>query len=72
MKKFKIILIIIIFAIAVIIALQNRENVTTRLLLVTITMPHMLLMIVTFAAGFFVGLIVASLLHRKTPKIKKV
>ncbi len=70
MKKFKIILILIIFALAVIIALQNREEVPTKLLLVTITMPHMLLIIVTFAAGIFAGLIVASLLRRKLPKAK--
>ena len=70
MKKFKIILIIIIFALAVIIALQNREEVTTKFLFASIPLPHMLLILVTFAAGFFVGLIVASLLRRKTPKIK--
>ena len=70
MKKFKIILIIVIFVLAVIIALQNRDEVTTKILLFPITMPHMLLIIVTFAVGFFVGLIVASLLRRKPPKTK--
>ncbi|MBN1972061.1 MAG: LapA family protein [Sedimentisphaerales bacterium] len=71
MKKFKIILIIVIFALAVIVALQNRDEVTTKFLFASVTMPNMLLIIVTFAAGFFGGLIAGSLLRKKTPKPKK-
>jgi uncharacterized integral membrane protein len=71
MKKFKIILIIVIFALAIIVALQNRVEVTTKFLFFSITMPNMLLILLTFAVGFFAGMIVVSLLRKKTAKLKK-
>jgi len=71
MKKFKMVLIIVIFTLAVIVALQHREEITTKFLFTSITLPHMLLIIVIFAVGFFGGLITSSLLRRKTPKPAK-
>jgi uncharacterized membrane protein YciS (DUF1049 family) len=71
MKKFKIILITVIITIAIVIAFLNKQEVKTNLIFTTIELPHMLLTTITFAVGFFAGLIVASLLRRKTPKIKK-
>ena len=71
MKKFKIVLIIVILAIAVVVALLNKEEVTTNLIFTSIKLPHMLLILVTFAVGFFGGLITASLLRKKPPKLTK-
>lgn len=71
MKKFKVILIFVIIAIAVIVALQNVEQSDIKILWMTIAMPRMLLILVTFALGFLGGLITASLILRKSSKEKK-
>ena len=71
MKKFKIILIVIILLIAVIVALQNKQPVKTEFLFLSVTMPRMLLILVTFALGFLGGLITASLILRKSDKPKQ-
>ncbi len=71
MKKFKIILIVVILLIAVIVALQNKEEVETKFLFMSVTMPRMLLILVTFALGFLGGLITASLILRKSDKPKQ-
>lgn len=71
MKKFKVILIFVIIAIAVIVALQNVEQSDIKILWMTRTMPRMLLILVTFALGFLGGLITASLILRKSTKEKK-
>jgi len=71
MKKFKVILIVVILSIAVIVALQNKEEVETKFLFMSVTMPRMLLILVTFALGFLGGLITASLILRKSDKTKQ-
>ena len=43
--------------VAVIVAIQNRETVDTRLLFVTVTMPRALLLIVTLLIGAAIGLV---------------
>lgn len=60
MKKTKIIVLVVITLLALIVFLQNTENVKTKLLFTTITMPRVLLLMLTFMAGFIVGLITAS------------
>lgn len=71
MKKIKIVLITAVCTIAIVIVILNKQEVKTNLIFTTIELPHALLTVITFAAGFFVGLIAASLLHRKIPKVKK-
>jgi uncharacterized integral membrane protein len=65
MKKAKVIAIIIISLLALIVFLQNTKAVETRLLFLTITMPRVLLLILTFVMGFIGGLITASYILRK-------
>jgi len=60
MKKAKIIIILVVSLLALVVSLQNTEAVETKLLFATITMPRVLLLILTFLSGFIVGLIAAS------------
>jgi len=70
MKKVKIVLIILICILALIVFLQNRKAVETKLLFVTISMPRVLLLMLTFIMGFVGGLITASHILRKSDKRK--
>ena len=70
MKNIKIILITVVVSLAVVVALQNRQQVETKFLFTSITMPRMLLILSTLAIGFIVGLITAGLLRRKSDKSK--
>ena len=71
MKKVKIVLIIIILLIALVVSLQNTEAVETRFLLATVTMPRVLLLMLTFILGFVGGLITASIILIKPAKSKE-
>lgn len=68
MKKAKVILIIVILLIALIVSLQNTEAVETKFLLMTFTMPRVLLLLLTFILGFIGGMITASVLLKKSGK----
>jgi uncharacterized integral membrane protein len=68
MKKAKVIVVLVILLLVVIVLLQNTEAVETRLLFMTITMPRVLLLAVTFILGFVGGLITASYILRKPAK----
>jgi uncharacterized integral membrane protein len=68
MKKAKIIVILIVSLLALVVSLQNTEAVQTKLLFTTITMPRVLLLILTFIAGFVAGLITASQVLGKSRK----
>lgn len=70
MKNIKIILIIVVLCLAVVVALQNKQEVETKFLFTTITMPRVLLLLSTLTVGFFIGLITAGLLRRKPGKTK--
>ncbi|MHC4324870.1 MAG: lipopolysaccharide assembly protein LapA domain-containing protein [Planctomycetota bacterium] len=71
MKKFKVILIIVVLTLAVVVALQNKQQVETKFLFTTITMPRVLLLLSTLMIGFFIGLITASSLRKKSVKAKE-
>jgi len=68
MKKVKIILIITILLIAVVVSLQNKEAVETKFLFATITLPRVLLLLLTFTLGFVGGIITASVILKKSGK----
>jgi len=70
MKKVKLILIILILSLALVVSLQNKQEVETKFLFTSITLPRVLLLLSTFALGFFGGLITASLVRRKSGKSK--
>lgn len=71
MKKVKIILIITILLIAVVVSLQNKEAVETKFLFATITLPRVLLLLLTFTLGFVGGIITASVILKKSGKSQK-
>ena len=68
MTKVRIIVILIVLLLALIVFVQNRQAVDTKLLFVTITMPLLLLLILTFIMGSILGLIIASYVLRKPRK----
>ena len=68
MKKFKMITVIIVSALAVIIFIQNTESVETKILFMRVTMSRALLLILTFLIGFVSGTITTSLLLRKSQR----
>lgn len=68
MKKFKIILIVVILLLVLVVFLQNTEPVKTKFLFAEITMPRVLLLLMTFTLGFVAGLIATGLLFRKSDK----
>jgi uncharacterized integral membrane protein len=68
MKKAKVILIIVILLLALIVSLQNTEAVETKFLLMTFTMPRVLLLLLTFTLGFVGGMITTSVILKKSGK----
>jgi len=71
MKKVKLFLIILFLSLALVVSLQNKQQVETKILFTTITMPRVLLLLSTLTLGFFVGLITAGIFSRKSGKSKE-
>jgi uncharacterized integral membrane protein len=67
MKTAKLIGILALVLVLGIVIIQNREPVRTHFLLITVEMPHVLLLLLTAAAGFALGLLVA-LFNRPKPR----
>jgi uncharacterized integral membrane protein len=65
MAKAKIIIILIVSLLSLIVFIQNRQSVDTKLLFATITMPLVLLLILTFVMGSILGLFITSYVQRK-------
>ena len=61
MKNMKLIAILALALILGIVVVQNRAPVETRILFFTVSMPHVLLLALTTAGGFCLGLLVAML-----------
>ena len=68
MRKTKIIVILIVSLLSLIVFIQNRQAIDTKLLFVTITMPLVLLLILTFIMGSILGLVIASYVLREPRK----
>ena len=68
MKKVKLIAWIVVTVAAIIIALQNTEVMTTRLLFWTVTMSRSLTLLATFVLGVLTGAIGGMLLAKKGDK----
>jgi uncharacterized integral membrane protein len=65
MRNAKLVAILILTVLLGIIVLQNRDPVQTRLLLVTVEMPQILLLVLTAGAGFVLGLLVSLVVRGK-------
>ncbi|MEJ2649795.1 MAG: LapA family protein [Sedimentisphaerales bacterium] len=68
MGKARIIIILIVSLLSLIVFVQNRQAVETKLLFATITMPLVLLLILTFIMGSILGLFIAGYMLRKPRK----
>lgn len=69
--KIKVTVAIVFAFLTIIIVLQNTAAVETRLLFFTVTMPRVILLLLAFAAGMIVGLLMSFGLTRKQPTGKK-
>jgi uncharacterized integral membrane protein len=67
MRNVKLITASVLAIVIAIIVIQNREPVETHLLFATVVMPHAILLFITCAAGFALGILLAMILKR-TPK----
>lgn len=65
MNRFKMISIAILTLLGIIIILQNTEQVETRLLFLSITMPRAILLMGTTLIGFALGILVSLFFQRK-------
>jgi uncharacterized integral membrane protein len=63
-KRPRVILGVLLAALAIVIVLQNTEEVSTRILFFTVTMPRAVLLFVTLLVGFILGMVVATRLDR--------
>lgn len=59
MKNFKLILILILVVLLGVVIIQNTQPVQTKILFITIEMPLILLLLITTALGFALGLLIA-------------
>ena len=65
MKRFKMISIAVLAVLGVIIILQNTEQVETKILFFSITMPRAILLMGTTLIGFALGILVALFFPKK-------
>ena len=59
-KRFKLIVAAIVALLVIIVIFQNVESVETRILFVEIKMPRALLLAITLATGFVLGVLFGS------------
>lgn len=61
MQRSKLIIALIIAVLILLLVFQNLESCTTRFLFFSITLPRALMLFIALAAGFIVGLLVATM-----------
>jgi uncharacterized integral membrane protein len=66
MRNLKLITASFLTILVAIIVLQNREPVATHVLFATVVMPHAILLFITAAAGFVLGVLLTLSLSSKT------
>jgi uncharacterized integral membrane protein len=65
MQILKLVVVAIVIIAVIIIIAQNTAAVDTRLLFVTVTMPRALLLILTLATGFVLGLFFSTVIIQR-------
>ena len=65
MRNFKLITASLLAILVAIVVLQNRNQVATHLLFWTVSMPHAILLFITAAAGFALGVLLTLSLSNK-------
>jgi uncharacterized integral membrane protein len=63
-KRPRVILGVVVAVLAIIVVLQNTEDVSTRILFFSVAMPRAVLLFVTLLVGFILGMVVATRLER--------
>ena len=69
MRNLKIITASILVILVAIMVVQNREPVATHLLFATVVMPHAVLIFITAAAGFALGVLLALSVNTKRKRV---
>jgi uncharacterized integral membrane protein len=70
MRNLKLITASVLAILVAIIVVQNREPVATHVLFATLFMPHAILLFITAAAGFALGILLTLLLGTKRNQIR--
>jgi uncharacterized integral membrane protein len=70
MRNMKLITASILAILVAIIVVQNREPVSTHLLFATVVMPHAILLFITAATGFALGVLLTLSLDTKRKQIR--
>ena len=65
MAKFKLIAALVLAVLGIIIVSQNTDTVDTRILFATVSMPRAVLLFITTAVGFVLGVLVALIVWGK-------
>ena len=65
MRNFKLVIASLLAVLVAIVVVQNREPVATHVLFATVMMPHAILLFITAAAGFALGVILTLSLSTK-------
>jgi uncharacterized integral membrane protein len=55
--RLKLIAILVLLLVIIVVGFQNREDITTRILFFTITMPGFVLLMITALFGFIIGVL---------------
>jgi uncharacterized integral membrane protein len=70
MRNLKLIAASCLAILVAILVVQNREPVATHVLFATILMPHAILLFITAAAGFALGILITLSLSTKRDQIR--
>jgi uncharacterized integral membrane protein len=70
MRNFKLIAASCLAILVAIIVVQNRDPVATHLLFATLSMPLAILLFITAAAGFALGVLLTMSLHARRNQIR--
>jgi len=65
--KLKLISIALLAVLAIVVMFQNTTSVETKILFVSVTMPRSLLLLMTLAVGFVLGILFSLMASRKKP-----
>jgi lipopolysaccharide assembly protein A len=71
MHRFKLVAILVLLVLVLVVILQNTEQISTRILFVTVTMPHAALLALTVFIGIVVGVLLAVIMGKSTRADRK-
>ena len=69
MQKLKLIILLVLAALAIVLMLQNTQAVDTRLFFVTVTMPRAALLMLTLLTGFICGILAVIAVRQKRKNV---